>query len=290
MGMHSIMIKICILGTGQIGYDLLHKIMKLEFVEIVAFVGRRQATKEIPSSIHYSDASIDYFISNPKCCDVVFDCTDAFSAKQNSVIFLEQGIKVIDLTPSRIGQFYVPFLSSLSHPNINMITCGGQVSIPFLRYINEKFARFEYVEVVTQINSESAGMATRINIDKYIETTEEAIRQFVRAESCKVILNINPSANTTMQTTIYIKLPVLGNGADAETKETFDDFPHFLEKMQTYIKNYNAPQKPTWLSPNIIMGHVKIKGSGDYLSDYAGNLDIINCAAVNALKTIKDMH
>jgi acetaldehyde dehydrogenase len=155
-----------------------------------------------------------------------------------------------------------------------------------LRYINEKFARFEYVEVVTQINSESAGMATRINIDKYIETTEEAIQQFIRAKSCKVILNINPSANTTMQTTMYIKLPERDICGD---REEFDDFPHFLENMQSYIKNYHAPQKPTWLSPNIIMGHVKIKGSGDYLSDYAGNLDIINCAAVDALKTIRDM-
>jgi acetaldehyde dehydrogenase len=284
------MIKICILGTGQIGYDLLQKIMKLDFVEIVAFVGRRPATKEIPAGVFYSDASIDYFISNPKCCDVVFDCTDAFSAKQNSAIFLEQGIKVIDLTPSKIGEFYVPRITPFAHHNINMITCGGQVSIPFLHYINSKFARFEYVEVVTQINSESAGMATRINVDKYIETTEEAIRQFVRAESCKVILNINPSANTTMQTTMYIKLPEPENCCDIsrDKAEAFADFPHFLENMQTYIKNYHAPQKPTWLSPNIIMGHVKIKGSGDYLSDYAGNLDIINCAAVHALKTIMD--
>ena len=86
------MIKIAIIGTGQIGYDLLHKILQLDFVIIVAFVGRRNPTKKIPDSVKYSDESISFFINNPKCCDVVFDCTDAFSAKKNANIFLEQAI------------------------------------------------------------------------------------------------------------------------------------------------------------------------------------------------------
>jgi len=268
--------KISIIGTGQIGYDLLCKIIKLDFVEIVAFVGRRKCSKILPNGINYSDKSIEYFLLNPKCCDVVFDCTDAYSAVVNWKIFEEQGIKVIDLTPSNIGNFYIPNISSPPDLNINMVTCGGQVSIPLIKYISTKLNNITYAEIVTQINSESAGMATRINIDKYIETTENAIYQFINLLKCKVILNINPNIYSTMQTTIFIKTPNYND---------FEDFEEFVKTIQEYIKDYHV-SKPIWLSPNVLMIHVNIKGSGDYISKYSGNLDIINCAAVHALKNI----
>jgi len=270
------MMKISIIGTGQIGYDLLCKIIKLDFVEIVAFVGRRKCSKILPNGINYSDKSIEYFLLNPKCCDVVFDCTDAYSAVVNWKIFEEQGIKVIDLTPSNIGNFYIPNISSPPGLNINMVTCGGQVSIPLIKYISTKLNNITYAEIVTQINSESAGMATRINIDKYIETTENAIYQFINLLKCKVILNINPNIYSTMQTTIFIKTPNYND---------FEDFEEFVKTIQEYIKDYHV-SKPIWLSPNVLMVHVNIKGSGDYISKYSGNLDIINCAAVHALKNI----
>ena len=270
------MMKISIIGTGQIGYDLLCKIIKLDFVEIVAFVGRRSCSKILPSGINYSDKSIEYFVLNPKCCDVVFDCTDAYSAVVNWKIFQEQGIKVIDLTPSNIGKFYIPNISSPPSLNINMVTCGGQVSIPIIKYISTKLNNITYAEIVTQINSESAGMATRINVDKYIETTENAIYQFINLLKCKVILNINPNIYSTMQTTIFIK---------TTNYNDFEDFEEFVKTIQEYIKDYHV-SKPIWLSPNVLMVHVNIKGSGDYISKYSGNLDIINCAAVHALKYI----
>ena len=275
------MIKVAIIGTGQIGFDLLYKLLKLDYVEFVAFVGRRNSTKKIPDNINYSDKSIDYFITNPKICEVVFDCTDAYSAVINSKVFLEQGITVIDLTPSNIGNFYIPNISCCIGSNINMVTCGGQVSIPVLHYLNKKITNIDYVEAVTQINSESAGIATRINIDKYIDTTETAIKQFINVPKCKVILNINPSVNTTMQTTIFIKTNI--NPDDIK----FDDFDNFVSTMQSYIENYKI-DRPIWLSKNILMMHVTITSSGKILSKYAGNLDIINCAAIHSLKSIYD--
>ena len=275
------MIKVAIIGTGQIGFDLLHKLLKLDYVEIVAFVGRRNSTKKIPDNINYSNESINYFITNPKICEVVFDCTDAYSAVINSKIFLEQDITVIDLTPSNIGNFYIPNINCCIGSNINMVTCGGQVSIPVLNYLKTKITNIDYVESVTQINSESAGIATRINIDKYIDTTEKAIKQFINVPKCKVILNINPSVNTTMQTTIFIKTNV--NPDDIK----FDDFDDFATTMQNYIENYKF-DPPIWLSNNILMTHVTITSSGNILSKYAGNLDIINCAAVHSLKSIYD--
>ena len=276
------MLKVSIIGTGQIGYDLLHKLVKLEFVKLVAFVGRRKSTKLLPDNIFYSDQSIEYFIKNPKCCDIVFDCTDAHSAYTNAKIFLEQSIKVIDLTPSNIGVFYIPNISIISNAttNINMVTCGGQVSIPLLHYLNAKLNNnITYAEVITQINSESAGMATRINVDKYIDTTETAIKQFVNISKCKVILNINPSINTTMQTTIFIKT--------TEFSE-FADFDKFITSMQSYIKYYKG-SIPIWLKSNVLMTRISIDNSEDTLSKYSGNLDVINCAAICAIRQIYNL-
>jgi acetaldehyde dehydrogenase len=274
------MLKVAIIGTGQIGFDLLHKIQNLSFVEIVAFVGRRPSTKILPNNINYSDKSIDYFILNQKCCDVVFDCTDAYSAVINSKVFYEQNIKVIDLTPSNIGNFYIPTINLPTTSNINMVTCGGQVSIPLLNYINNKIKNnILYAEIVTQINSKSAGMATRINIDKYIETTENAIYQFIKIPKCKVILNVNPNINTTMQTTLFIK-----TNDDINISE-FYDIEDFANIIKDYIKNYKI-EKPLFLNNKLLMFHITITSSGDVLSKYAGNLDIINCAAVHALKHI----
>lgn len=273
------MIKVAIIGTGQIGFDLLHKIIKLDFVEIVAFVGRRDCTKQLPDNIFYSDKSIDFFISNPNICDVVFDCTDAYSAIINYYIFSKQKIIVIDLTPSNIGNFYIPNVTQSIKSNVNMVTCGGQVSIPYLNYIKTKINDITYIEVITQINSESAGIATRINIDKYIHTTEDSIKSLIGAPVCKVILNINPYFNTTMQTTIYVKTK------ENQRNVIFDDFNNFIESMNDYIENYNT-DIPIWLSDNLLMAHVKITSSSDILSKYSGNLDIINCAAIHSLKKI----
>lgn len=268
------MIKVSIIGTGQIGFDLLYKLLKIDYVEFIAFVGKRACTKQLPNNVVYSDKSIEYFIMNPNCCDVVFDCTDAYSAVTNYNIFLKQNITVIDLTPSNIGEFYIPNMNITIGKNINMITCGGQVSIPLINYLYKNCSEISYIEVVTQIASNSAGMATRINIDKYIETTENAICKFVNIPKCKVILNINPCNNKTMQTTIYVKT----------TEYNDTNFNEFIESMK-YIPNYIISD-PIWTSQNVLMLNVNIIGSEDYISKYFGNLDIINCSAIHALKTI----
>lgn len=272
------MIKIAIIGTGQIGYDLLHKIIELDFVRIVAFVGRRAPTKKIPDNVKYSDESINFFINNPKCCDVVFDCTDAFSAKNNNAVFLEQEIQVIDLTPSTIGQFYIPNITEIKDKNINMITCGGQISIPIIKYFKDNLNNITYVEVVTQINSESAGIATRINIDKYIETTEAAILKITNIENNKVILNINPHTNI-MQTTIFIK--TLDKSVD------INDLNNYVKKIQEYAQNYTI-SKPEKINPNLLMINITMLGSSNIIASSAGNLEIINCVAIHALRKIHE--
>ena len=272
------MIKIAIIGTGQIGYDLLHKILRLDFVTIVAFVGRRSPTKKIPDSVKYSDESITFFINNPRCCDIVFDCTDAFSAKNNANVFQEQGIQVIDLTPSNVGDFYIPNITEINTKNINMITCGGQISIPIINYFKEKLNNITYVEVVTQINSESAGIATRINIDKYIETTELAIYKITNISNSKVILNINPHTNI-MQTTIFIK--------SSNDFTDIDDFFSYVNKIKEYAQNYTV-SKPEKINSNVLMININMISSSNIIVSSAGNLEIINCVAIHALRKIHE--
>lgn len=270
--------KVAIIGTGNIGTDLLIKLLKLDFVEFVAFVGRRPLTKTLPRDVTYSPDGIRFFIEHPNCCDVVFDCTDAYSAAENAQVFFQQGITVIDMTPSKVGQMCVPNVNCgclTDVKNINMVTCGGQVSIPLLKYINSR-CTVHYAEVVTQISSESAGLATRINIDKYIETTEMAIMSLTDTQKCKVILNVNPCPETYMQTTILMK---------ASSDGDFSDFSEFVNQMKTYVPNYEVTRAPTYTN-GVLMVSVKIIGSGDYISVYSGNLDIINCAAIDITRKL----
>jgi len=272
---------VAIIGTGNIGTDLLYKVLRCDEFELVAFVGRRPSSKELPKGVSYTDQSIQFFTDNPSACEVVFDCTDAETAARNAVTFLDLGIITIDLTPSKVGRFCVPRVNSecLRHAmNVNMVTCGGQVAIPLLKYLTTKCAP-SYTEVVTQIAAPSAGMATRVNIDSYIHTTELAIRQLIRLDDCKVILNINPCPDTIMQTSIYLRVTP---GA------IFDDFDVFIASMQGYVADYSAAIAPTYISEDIVIVSVKVVGSGDYLSKTAGNLDIINCAAIEAGRIIKE--
>ena len=176
------MIKAGIIGTGNIGTDLLLKLRKTDFITPVIFAGRRMESKGIKLAqelnIAVTDKGIQYFINNPNCCDVVYDCTSAKDAKEHAKIFAKQGIKVIDLTPAKVGDLCVPNINPKiiqNNGNVNMITCGGQASTPLLNVISKHCSGLDYIEVVSQIASDSAGMATRINIDNYINTTEKAI-------------------------------------------------------------------------------------------------------------------
>jgi len=272
--------KVSIIGTGNIGTDLLVKLLRLNFVRVVAFVGRRPLEKKIPDGVLYSPKGIQFFVENEKSCDIVFDCTDAHSAAENAKIFFQQGITVIDMTPSKIGQMCVPNVNCgclNDVKNVNMVTCGGQVATPLLKYITSRTV-VNYAEVITQISSESAGLATRLNIDKYIETTEKAILNLTAVQKCKVILNINPNPETFMQTTILMKA---GRG-------DFSDFYSFVEQMRTYVPTYEVVRVPTYVDEILIVS-VKIIGSGDHLSIHAGNLDIINCAAIEITKKIAQL-
>jgi acetaldehyde dehydrogenase (acetylating) len=277
-----------VLGTGNIGTDLLVKLSRLKFINELVFVGRRSNSKGIEFvknkfDIDVSTDGIDYFKNNK--FDVVFDCTNANDAIEHSQIFKELGIYVVDLTPAKIGNFFIPVINpediSTSN-NVNLVTCGGQASIPIITLV-ASLMKVEYVEVVSQISSKSAGLSTRINIDNYIETTENAIMKFSGVENCKAILNVNPAEPCVdMQTTIFFKT----NESLYELSSINDEINNLSKKLNEYIPKYQINVPLSKVKDGIAAVNIKVEGSGDYLPSYAGNLDIINCAAIKALELI----
>lgn len=281
-------IKVAIIGTGNIGTDLLLKALKTDFMDVVVFVGRRLNSDGMviakKHNIPVSDQGIKYFLNNPKCCDVVYDCTSAADAINHATVFKEQGIKVIDLTPAKVGDMCVPDVNSeiiLTDDNVNMITCGGQASMPMLHLLSKECAGLEYIEVVSQIASKSAGMATRINVDNYIYTTQKAITKFTGCSNNKVILNLNPAEPCVdMQTTIFIKTKQIH--FENLTEKVLEK----IEELRTYIPYYEMVLPPTMNENGVVVMSIKVRGTGEYLPAYAGNLDIINCAAIKVTERL----
>lgn len=276
-------LRIAILGTGNIGTDLLVKVQRSDYLRCSLFIGRNLASAGLAKAsslkIPISDRSIDAIIQKPDCCDLVFDATSARDHARHWPILRELGKRVIDLTPARLGMMCVPAVNldeCLAQNNINMVTCGGQASIPLAYAIGQCHQRVDYIEIVSSIASRSAGPATRINIDEYIETTEAAIRQFSGCLSAKAILILNPAQPCIdMQTTVFARVD----------KPNIEALRPAVEKIAATVAAYVPGYRvvvPPMLENNRIVVSVRVTGQGDYLPRYAGNLDIINCAAIAA--------
>jgi len=274
-------LKIAILGSGNIGTDLLVKVMRSKFLECTVFIGRNLNSsgmqKALELGVNVSSDSIDYIVKNPDCCDLVFDATSASSHIEHEPILKSLNKRIIDLTPAKLGLMCVPSVNlnnSLSEFNVNIITCGGQASIPVAYAIGQTQKEIEYIEVVSTIASRSAGPATRQNLDEYIKTTEDGIKQFSGAKYTKAILNLNPAEPcVNMQTTIFAKTK------DPDLSSLKEFLGKIVRKIQTYVPGYELILGPIIENDRIVV-MVRVRGLGDYLPQYAGNLDIINCAAI----------
>lgn len=276
-------LKVAILGSGNIGTDLLVKTLRSSSLECTLFAGRNLASPGMAKAnslgVRISDLGIDAIIRDPGCCELVFDATSAVDHKRHWALLEKLGKIVIDMTPSQVGEMCIPALNlenCLKYQNVNMVTCGGQASVPMAYFIGQIHPEVEYVEVVSSIASRSAGPATRINIDEYVETTEKALKVFANAQRAKAILILNPAQPCIdMQTTIFAKV------AHPNMERLQSLVENMVSKIQTYVPGYQLVVPPV-LENNRIVIMVKVKGRGDYLPRYAGNLDIINCAALAA--------
>ena len=274
-------LRVAILGSGNIGTDLLIKVQRSNFLECVLFIGRNLASpgmgKAIALGVKVSDESIGAILKNPDTVDLVFDATSAKDAKVHWEILNKLGKIVIDLTPAKLGLLCIPAVNLeevLKYRNVNMITCGGQASIPLVYIISNTQRNVEYIEVVSSIASKSAGPATRLNLDEYIDTTENGIKYFSGVSRTKAILNLNPANPCIdMQTTIFAQV----ENPDMDILISAVDT--MVNKIQKYVPGYSLLVPPIYENGRIAI-MVKVQGLGDYLPKYAGNLDIINCAAI----------
>lgn len=273
--------RVAILGTGNIGTDLMVKAVRSPYLDCVAFVGRSRNTvglaKAIELGVRYSDRSINFIRDHAEEIDLVFDATSAKDHKLHAPILRELGLRVIDLTPAKVGPMAIPavnILQCMDEMNINMVTCGGQASIPIAYAIGRVHDDIEYIEAVSSIASRSAGPATRLNLDEYIATTETGLKLFSGAKQAKAILNLNPAVPCIhMQTTVFAKV------AKPDIEGIRVELSKLVAKLETYVPGYKVVLGPLCENERVVVT-VRVRGLGDYLPEYAGNLDIINCAAI----------
>lgn len=273
-------VKVGIIGTGNIGSDLLMKVMRSDVLECGIFAGHSPDSKGIARArdlgIPTTIDSIRYIEQNPDCCQIVFDATSARVHEKNAPILKSLGKYAIDLTPAHIGPFCVPQVNledAMKQDNVNCVTCGGQATVPLAKAISS-VADVKYLEVVATIASKSAGIGTRNNIDEFTQTTKEALIELGGIKKAKAIIILNPAEPPiTMHNTIYAMID------QPDMEKICAAVKHAEKELQKYVPGYKVVLGPVYENGRVTTS-IEVTGSGDFLPAYAGNLDIITCAAV----------
>ncbi len=293
-------VKVAIIGSGNIGTDLMIKIMRLSKVlEMAALVGIDPDSDGLARArrmgIATTHEGIDGFVKMPEFEDarIVFDATSAKAHARHDKVLRAHGKQVIDLTPAAIGPYVVPVVNgeeNLDAPNVNMVTCGGQATIPIVAAVN-RVAKVRYAEIVASIASKSAGPGTRANIDEFTETTAKGLEVVGGADKGKAIIILNPAEPPLiMRDTVY----TLSDEADEE--EIRRAIEEMVAAVQKYVPGYRLKQAVQFERfgsnrPLKIPGYgeftgikasvfLEVEGAAHYLPAYAGNLDIMTSAAL----------
>lgn len=274
-------IKVGILGTGNIGTDLLIKVQRSKILECGMFSGQNLDSPGIKKAkligVKTSFGSIQAFIDNPDCCDIVVDCTSAKAHFIHAPILKKLGKFTIDMTPSQIGKACIPVLNMkecLDEANVNLITCGGQCAVPIARAITKVHPEVEYIELVASIASLSAGRGTRANIDEFTQATKDAMESFSGVPRAKAIIILNPAdPPILMHNTVFamIKKPKL--------KQIQKEINKIVNLIKEYVPGYKITLGPILESGRLTV-MIEVTGKGDFLPKYSGNLDIVTSAAV----------
>ena len=285
-------LRAAIIGTGNIGTDLLHKSRKSAAIKVNYFVGRRVDSPGILAARHLGVATrvggFPDLLEVIDEVDVVLDATSAADHMAHHEELKNRGKLVINLTPAKVGTFYVPRITNLKftgdYLNLNMVTCGGQTAIPLIhKFVNSPRIRSKIssVELVSTLASKSAGPATRRNIDDYIDNTSRGISELTGVRS-KVLLVINPAKpEPLMRSSVFLKFDsTLPNGGVVREiiRET-------NKEVRGYCAGYEVAENFISLGGKILKFSIQVESKSELFPRFAGNLDIINTAAIEAIET-----
>lgn len=274
-------IRAAIIGSGNIGTDLLYKLERSSVIELTAVIGIDANSEGLrhakEKGYKVFSNGIEAIIENPDIAEIVFDATSAKAHVSHAKILKELGILAIDLTPAAKGPFFCPAVSTSKYTeglkNVNMITCGGQATIPIIHAVNE-VADVRYGEIVATISSLSAGPGTRANIDEFTITTRRGIEEVGGADRGKALIVLNPAdPPILMRDTVYCEVRNMDEIA------IIASIMAMVEKVKEYVPGYRLRQEPLF-DGNRVTVFIEVEGAGDYFPVYAGNLDIMTAAAM----------
>ena len=276
-----------IVGSGNIGTDLLYKLQRSEFIEPRWMIGVDPDSEGLKRAkdlgLEASHEGVDWLLAQPELPDFLFEATSAYVYRENAPRYREAGIKAIDLTPAAIGPYCVPaanLMENIDADDLNLVTCGGQATIPMVHAI-ASVVPVKYAEIVASVSSKSAGPGTRNNIDEFTRTTARGIEVVGKAERGKAIIILNPAdPPPLMRNTVFCSIP-----EDADRNAIAAAIEQRVKDVQEYVPGYRA-REPQFDDPSDVNGgmarvavFLEVEGAGDFFPPYAGNLDIMTAAA-----------
>ena len=271
-------VKVAIIGPGNIGTDLLKKLQRSRMLELKWMMGIQESDGiriARDSGVNTCITGLEPMLEDAET-KIVFDATSSGPHLHNAPLLKKAGKLALDLTPAAVGPYVVPAVNMdllMDEPNLNLVTCGGQATVPIV-YAVSKAAGAKYAEIVACIASKSAGPGTRQNIDEFTQTTASAICKVGGARRGKAIIILNPADPPIMMTnTIYVKVD------DPDEEKICSSVMDMVKTIQSYVPGYEL-RVPPLIQDDLVTVIVQVKGQGDFLPPYAGNLDIMTSAAV----------
>jgi acetaldehyde dehydrogenase len=277
-----------IVGPGNIGTDLLYKLQRSEVVEPRWMIGVDPSSEGLKlaaaQGLETSSEGVDWLLAQDELPDLVFEATSAYVHREYAPRYADAGVVAVDLTPAAVGPAVIPPVNGDEHvaaANVNMITCGGQATIPMVAAVS-RVTPVAYAEIVASVSSVSAGPGTRANIDEFTRTTAAGVETIGGAERGKAIIILNPAEPPMiMRDTIFCAID-----PDADTDAVVQSVVAMEKAVQEYVPGYRLLQEPQVDAPSAatqgrtkISVFVEVEGAGDYLPPYSGNLDIMTAAA-----------
>ena len=273
-------VRAVIIGSGNIGSDLLAKAGRSAKLEVVGMAGIDPDSPGLArareAGIATSHVGLEELLNRVSDVDVAFDATSAYAHAEHARILADRGILSIDLTPAALGPAVIPAVNIDEHagaPDVNLVTCGAQATVPVVAAI-AAVTDLPYAEIVSTISARSAGPGTRANIDEFTQSTARALEAVGGATKGKAVMLLNPSdPPVLMRNAIYADIP----GADEDAVIAAID--EVVASVASYVPGYRLTARPDILD-GVITVLLEVEGAGDYLPEYAGNLDIMTSAAV----------